>query len=312
MATVDATPQVGVARSLTWLEVAKAAGAIAVRHPRANLVYGIPRGGLPVAGFTGLTMICPPCHETLTPDYLASMYGTEELLVVDDLADSGKTLAPFVAAGFRTDALFRKPHTPPHIAPNAEEVTGWVKFPWENEAGPEDAVVRLLEWVGEDPNREGLADTPARVVKAFREMTSGLSVCPSSVLGTVFNETSDNMVVVKGIRFSSLCEHHLLPFIGTAAVGYVPDGRVIGLSKIPRLVEVFARRPQVQERMTNQIAQALMTHLAPRGVGVVVRAHHSCMGCRGVRQPDAEMVTSCILGCMKKDAAARSELLRFV
>jgi GTP cyclohydrolase I len=174
------------------------------------------------------------------------------------------------------------------------------------------AVVRLLEWIGEDPTREGLRDTPKRVVKAFREMTAGLHQQPAEVLGTVFNETSDQMVVVRGIRFSSMCEHHLLPFTGTAAVGYVPDGRVIGLSKIPRLVEVFGKRPQVQERMTNQIAQALMEHLRPQGVGVIVKAHHSCMGCRGVRQPDAEMVTSCLLGCMKDDPKARSELLELM
>jgi GTP cyclohydrolase I len=174
------------------------------------------------------------------------------------------------------------------------------------------AVVRLLEWIGEDPSREGLRDTPKRVVKAFREMTAGLHQQPADVLGTVFNETSDQMVVVRGIRFSSMCEHHLLPFTGTAAVGYVPDGRVIGLSKIPRLVEVFGKRPQVQERMTNQIAQALMEHLRPQGVGVIVKAHHSCMGCRGVRQPDAEMVTSCLLGCMKDDPKSRSELLELL
>jgi len=174
------------------------------------------------------------------------------------------------------------------------------------------AVVRLLEWIGEDPSREGLRDTPKRVVKAFREMTAGLHQQPAEVLGTVFNETSDQMVVVRGIRFSSMCEHHLLPFTGTAAVGYVPDGRVIGLSKIPRLVELFGKRPQVQERMTNQIANALMDHLRPLGVGVIVKAHHSCMGCRGVRQPDAEMVTSCLLGCMKDDPMARSELLELM
>jgi len=174
------------------------------------------------------------------------------------------------------------------------------------------AVVRLLEWMGENPSREGLADTPKRVAKAFREMTAGLHVDPASVLGTVFNETSDQMVVVRGIRFSSLCEHHLLPFTGTAAVGYVPDGRVIGLSKIPRLVEVYAKRPQVQERMTNQIAHTLMESLTPKGVGVVVKAHHSCMGCRGVRQPDAEMITSCVLGCMMDNPASRAELMEFV
>jgi GTP cyclohydrolase I len=181
-----------------------------------------------------------------------------------------------------------------------------------NQNDAEDAVRVLLRWIGEDINREGLIDTPKRVAKAFLEMTMGLEVEPASVLGTVFNETSDQMVVVTGIRFSSLCEHHLLPFTGTATIGYVPDGRVIGLSKLPRLVNVFAKRPQVQERMTNQVAQTLMTHLKPLGVGVVMRAHHSCMGCRGVMQPDAEMITSCMLGIIKDSQAARQELLSFI
>lgn len=309
MAAVDAAAQ-GVERALTWQEVAAAASSLVARNPNATMVYGVPRGGIPVAAYTGLPLIAP-AEGTVTLDVLAT-YDRDALLVVDDLVDSGRTLRPYAAEGYRVDALFRKPHSPPAIAPNAAEVTGWVKFPWEAERGPEDAVVRLLEWIGEDPAREGLLDTPKRVVKAFREMTSGLAVEPRSVLGTVFNETSDQMVVVRGIRFSSMCEHHLLPFTGTAAVGYVPDGRVIGLSKIPRLVEVFAKRPQVQERMTNQIAQALMDHLAPQGVGVVVKAHHSCMGCRGVRQPDAEMITSCVLGCMKADPKARAELMEFI
>lgn len=177
---------------------------------------------------------------------------------------------------------------------------------------PIEAIKELLKWIGEDCEREGLIDTPKRVVKAFREMTTGMSVDPISVLGTVFNETSDQMVIVRGIRFSSLCEHHMLPFNGTAAVGYIPNGKVIGLSKIPRLVEVFARRLQVQERMTNQIAQTLMGNLNPLGVGVVVKAHHSCMGCRGVRQPDAEMITSCLLGCIKECASSRAELMDFI
>jgi len=177
---------------------------------------------------------------------------------------------------------------------------------------PQDAVRVLLECIGEDPTREGLRDTPARVVKALREMTAGLQQDPRDVLGTVFNEHSDQMVVVRGIRFSSLCEHHLLPFHGTVTVGYIPAGRVIGLSKIPRLVQVFAKRPQVQERMTNQVAQALQDHLQCRGVGVVVKAHHACMGCRGVVQPDAEMITSALSGFMRDDAAARAELLGFL
>jgi GTP cyclohydrolase IA len=284
---------------------------LAARNPRAEVVYGIPRGGIAAAALTRLPFVTPGTSE-VTPESLLDLYDRESLLIVDDLVDSGRTLAPFAAAGLRVDALYRKPHSPATLAPNAIEVPGWLTFPWEQETGPEDAVVRLLEWIGEDPLREGLRDTPKRVVKAIREMTAGLAVDPASVLGTVFNESSDNMVVVRGIRFTSLCEHHLLPFTGTATVGYVPDGRVIGLSKIPRLVEVFAKRPQVQERMTNQIASSLMEHLSPWGVGVVLRAHHSCMGCRGVRQPDAEMITSCLLGCMKADPAARSELLEFI
>jgi GTP cyclohydrolase I len=174
---------------------------------------------------------------------------------------------------------------------------------------PQQAVRLILEAIGEDPDREGLRNTPDRVIRALREMTSGLHVDPESVMGTVFNEASDQMVVVRGIRFSSLCEHHFLPFIGTATVGYVPNNKVIGLSKIPRLVNVFAKRPQVQERMTNQIAEALMRCLSPLGVGVMIKAHHACMGCRGVLQPDAEMVTSAMLGCLREDASARNELL---
>lgn len=308
MATVDAAAQ-GVASALSWWQVEQRAKQLRERHPHATLAYGVPQGGVPVASLTGLPLACP--HFDPTPENLRGAHG-DSLLVVDDLVDSGRTLAPYAAAGLAVDALFRKPHSPPTLAPHAEEVAGWVSFPWERGTGPEDAVVRLLEWIGENPRREGLLDTPKRVVKAFREMTAGLHQQPSDVLGTVFNENSDQMVVVRGIRFSSMCEHHLLPFTGTAAVGYVPDGRVIGLSKIPRLVEVYGRRPQVQERMTNQIAQALMQHLRPQGVGVVVKAHHSCMGCRGVRQPDAEMVTSCLLGCMKDDPSARNELLELM
>lgn len=309
METLDPAAQVlEGAVSVSWLDVAARAAALRDRHPGAKVVYGIPNGGVPVAALTGLPLAAPNEFGPLSPFALLELYG-DAVLVVDDLVDSGATLAPYERQGLRVDALYRKPHSPPLLAPYAEEVDRWVVFPWERSTGPEDAVVRLLEWIGEDPSREGLRDTPKRVVKAFREMTSGLHRQPADVLGTVFNESCDEMVVVRGIRFSSMCEHHLLPFTGTAAVGYVPDGRVIGLSKIPRLVELFARRPQLQERLTNQVASALMEHLSPKGVGVVVKAHHSCMGCRGVVQPDAEMVTSCVQGCLRDNPAARSELL---
>ncbi len=145
--------------------------------------------------------------------------------------------------------------------------------------------------IGEDPNREGLLDTPSRVAKAFTEMTRGYGQDPAKILGTTFRESHGGIVVVSGIRFSSLCEHHLLPFTGECAVAYLPGDRVVGLSKIPRLVECFASRLQVQERLTNQIANAIEEHLAPRGVAVLIRSAHSCMGLRGVRCQGAMATT---------------------
>jgi len=175
-------------------------------------------------------------------------------------------------------------------------------------AGAEAAVRRLLHFLGEDPDRDGLRDTPRRVVSALMEMTEGGSLDPASVLGTTFDVPYDQMVVVAGIEFTSLCEHHLLPFEGEAVVGYLPTDRVVGLSKIARLVEAYARRLQVQERMTQQIAQTMQDVLSPSGVGVVLRARHSCMACRGIRKR-ADMVTSALLGAMRDDGQAREEFL---
>ena len=173
----------------------------------------------------------------------------------------------------------------------------------------EEAVATLLRFIGEEPERDGLRDTPARVVKAWREMTAGYAEDPAEILSRTFDESSDELVILRGISFYSTCEHHLLPFYGQAVVGYLP-GKVVGISKLARLVECFAKRLQVQERMTRQIADAVETHLEARGVGVVLRAHHLCMGCRGVRQEETEMVTSSMLGTLRTDATSRAEFLR--
>ena len=173
----------------------------------------------------------------------------------------------------------------------------------------ERAVETLLRWVGEDPDRDGLADTPARVAKALREMTSGYSEDPAEILSRTFEETSDEMVILRGITFQSICEHHLLPFLGTATVGYLP-GKVVGISKLARLVNCFARRLQIQERLTRQIADAVEKHLEARGVAVVIKAQHLCMACRSVRQMESEMVTSAMLGTLRTDATSRAEFLR--
>jgi GTP cyclohydrolase I len=187
-----------------------------------------------------------------------------------------------------------------------QETARVLQFP---AAEAEEAVVTLLRFIGEEPERDGLRDTPARVVKAWREMTAGYAEDPAEILSRTFEESSDELVILRGISFYSTCEHHLLPFYGQAVVGYLP-GKVVGISKLARLVECFAKRLQVQERMTRQIADAVETHLNARGVGVVLRAHHLCMGCRGVRQEETEMVTSAMLGTLRTDATSRAEFLK--
>ena len=176
------------------------------------------------------------------------------------------------------------------------------------------AVRELLIAVGEDPDRPGLQDTPARVARAYAETFAGLWQDPAEVLATVFDEDHDEMVLVRDIPMYSTCEHHLVPFHGMAHVAYIPghDGRVTGLSKLARLVEVYARRPQVQERMTRQIADALADALKPRGVLVVVQAEHLCMAMRGVRKPGSSTVTSAVRGIFRDNAATRSEAMSLV
>lgn len=171
----------------------------------------------------------------------------------------------------------------------------------------EPAVVSLLKLIGEDPAREGLAKTPHRVVKSLLELTSGYHQDPKKILATTFTEACNEMVIVRDIRFWSLCEHHMLPFHGSATVGYLPKDKIVGLSKIGRLVHCYARRLQVQERMTEQIANSLMEHLKPHGVGVVIKATHLCMEMRGAKTP-AEMMTSCLLGDFR-EPATRAEFL---
>lgn len=178
-------------------------------------------------------------------------------------------------------------------------------------AEAEKAVRVLLSFIGEDVIRSGLADTPARVVRAWAEMTTGYKEDPAAILSRVFEEPTDEIVIARKIPFTSLCEHHLLPFVGTVDVGYLPstNGKIVGLSKLPRLVDCFARRLQVQERMTRQVATSIMEHLQAQGAAVVVRAVHSCLACRGAKKPGAEMVTSVMLGVFREKQEARAEFL---
>ena len=177
----------------------------------------------------------------------------------------------------------------------------------------EDAVRELLIAVGEDPDREGLRDTPGRVARAYQEIFAGLWQEPEDVLTTTFDLGHDEMVLVKDIEVTSTCEHHLVPFRGVAHVGYIPShsGKITGLSKLARLVDVYARRPQVQERLTTQVADSLMRILEPRGVIVVIECEHMCMSMRGIRKPGAKTITSAVRGQLR-DAATRAEAMSLI
>lgn len=263
-------------------------------------LYGVPRGGIPAAlavsasvhAFSDITV-------SLTSD------AAEADVIIDDLVDSGRT---------RDDYAARFPHKPFFALFEKTPGDPWCVFPWEGtaESSAEDIPIRLLQYIGENPTREGLRETPARFLKAWRAYTSGYAMDAGTVLKTFQDgaERVDEMVLVKDIPVYSHCEHHLAPFFGKAHVAYIPNGQVVGLSKLVRLVQVYARRLQVQERLTQQIAHALDDALSPSGVGVIVECRHLCMEARGVMASGTTTKTSCVLGVLKTDAAARAEFVQ--
>lgn len=176
----------------------------------------------------------------------------------------------------------------------------------------EAAVREILLAIGEDPEREGLQETPARVARMYAELFAGLHTDPRQFLQKTFTQKYDEMVLVRGIEFASTCEHHLLPFLGKAHIAYLPAGNIVGLSKVPRVVEVLAHRPQVQERMTEELADLLMEELKPRGVGVILEATHTCMTIRGVRKPGGICTTSAMRGTFRENQATRNELMALI
>lgn len=270
-------------------------------HLKVLNLYPVPRGGVPVAyllkGSLGGIF-----------DSVVFVDRPEEANVfIDDVEDSGNT---------RLDYESRFPGRPFLTLFYKKDKTKWLVFPWEEttEGSAEDIPVRLLQYVGEDPSREGLSETPTRFLKAWKYWTSGYDVDPALVLKG-FEDGSENydaMIFQGAIPVWSICEHHLAPFFGVAHIGYIPQGKIIGLSKFSRLVEIFARRLQVQERLTQQIAHTLFEHLKPKGVGVVLRCRHSCMESRGIEKSGSMTYTSSLVGCIKEEKNARSEFLRFV
>lgn len=272
------------------------------KDPFNPKVYGVPRGGIPAALVT----------QQANPGIILVETPEEADIIVDDIIDSGTTKRKYADKYPEKPFLALIDKTSPQ-AKNYYPSGEWIVFPWETsqENGIEDNIRRLLQYVGEDPNREGLLETPKRVAKAWLHWCSGYSKRPEDIL-KVFEdgaENCDEMVVVKDIPIYSHCEHHLAAIIGTVTIAYIPNGKIVGLSKLSRLADIFARRLQVQERLTNQIAEALVTHLAPKGVGVIVRARHLCMESRGVCQQGHYTITSSLHGVLKTNPDARAEFM---
>lgn len=288
-------------RYLTNGDCAYAAGRmydliLSYRMGGPTRVWGVPRGGIPVAYLIhGMDRIA----------VVTSLSDTD--VVVDDVIDSGRTKSLYLGKPFFALADFLE---------EKKKDGEWLVFPWEQgvngkDQSADDIVIRLLEYIGEDPKRGGLLETPRRVLKAWEDWTSGYNQNPQEILKCFEDgsESYDEMILVKNTPFYSICEHHLAPFFGTITVGYVPDGRIIGLSKISRVISIFAKRLQVQERLTTQIADALNENLKPKGVAVMVKARHLCMESRGISQQGHTTITSAIRGVFMDDVKAREEFL---
>lgn len=256
-------------------------------------VFPVPRGGVPVSYL--LQSVFP----------LIEIVGHEDHadIIIDDLIDSGATRTRFNGKPFY--ALYDK---------RAEPDLGWLVFPWEgcSSGSIEDNVVRILQYIGEDPTRSGLLETPARVVRSWQELFAGYQMKPEDIFKT-FDVKYDELVILQDIEMWSTCEHHMLPFFGRAHVAYIAAGKVIGASKLARLVEVFSRRLQVQEQIGTQVVEALMTYLEPKGAACIIEAKHLCMSARGVSKQHSIMKTSAMRGVFLEDSssgfAARAELM---
>ena len=300
-------------RVITQVELLEAAEGVARRIVGMGMarvgdigIYGIPSDGVPAA-----YVVQHAAMSTFGYSLVIVDDPKDALIFIDDIIDSGKTrdLWQSKYGGKPVLALFDKQQL---------KDGRWYIFPWDRknpEASASDIVTRLLEYIGEDPKRPGLVGTPARVLKAWKFWTSGYVAKPDDLLVSFVDgaEKYDEMVVEANIPIWSLCEHHLAPFFGVAHVGYLPSGRVVGLSKLVRLVEVFARRLQVQERLTQQIAHALAeSALKPLGVGVVLQCRHSCMESRGAQRAGIHTSTSCMLGALREQTSARGEFMRLI
>lgn len=268
-------------RSITWIEIIDRVNQL----DKTKKYWGVPRGG----------------------QYISAMLNPVDTIekadiIIDDLIDSGKTQERYKEYNKPFIGLFNKQ--------TEEELKGkWLIFPWEVKEEPiEDNFVRILQYLGEDPTREGLKDTPKRYIKFMKEFLE-----PKEFNFTSFDaEGNDEMIIQTNIPFYSLCEHHTAPFFGYANVAYIPNGKIVGLSKLARTVDLYANRFQNQERITRQIAERIQQELSPRGVAVSLKAQHLCMCMRGVKKHDTWTVTTKLIGVFKREDTAKQEFLKFI
>lgn len=289
---------------LSEADVAIAANKLAAKlawDKRRHVLYGVPRGGCHAA-----VQLMLAWGEFARPELTYDP--TKATLFIDDLIDSGATRERYanLYGGVPFHALYNKQED--------ESVKGqWLIFPWEingtEDTSAHDIVTRLFQFIGEDPDRGGLKETPARFLKAWKEWASGYALDPKDVLKTFEDGANgyDELVIVHNIPVISKCEHHLADIVGHAHVGYIPDGKIVGLSKLARVVDLFSRRLQVQERLVVQIADCINEHLKPKGVGVVIRASHACMSSRGVKIHGSTTTTSAVRGALFNKPEARKE-----
>lgn len=279
-----------------------------------DMVVGVSRGGI-IPAYMLANKVGMPVRvvEPFVEGGLKEFKG-KKILMVDDIEDTGATLRFFGEQAHKyelADFVSRV------IVKKNKDGEVWYVFPWETESdtvgGREQATVAILRSIGENPMREGLVDTPKRVAKMWGELTAGYNQKPADVLKTTFSKGEyDEIIVLRNIPFHSLCEHHLLVFSGEANFGYIPDKKIVGLSKLARLVEVFSRRLQIQEKMTVEIAKAFEEHLQPKAVGLVIDATHMCMVTRGIKKENAIMTTSYLGGAFREKPEARAEFFKLI
>lgn len=304
--------------NLSWGDVDERAYKVAAdivedvdKLTRRVILYGIPRGGVYAVQAVSKALSSRGQIHGITTESESADY------FIDDIIDTGKTEDHWEGVGGDLQTMIPFMALVDYKRKDASLKGKWTSFPWErmiNDDGPVENIRRLIEFIGDDPDREGLKDTPTRVIKSYEKLYGGYKqeVVEGDTIKIFEDDSCDEMVLMKNIEFYSTCEHHMLPFFGKAHIAYIPKGKVIGISKLARLLEIFARRLQIQERLCQQVTTVLEEHLQPLGAACILEAQHFCMTSRGVEKQHSIMVTSSLTGVFKEKSEARSELFNMI